>query len=280
MNLPTSLTNKLGTPAYVSGEFVGWTHCYEGWTSLVWRIGSRYARCQNCGMRFNVEGSFKKAPSILDKQIEAWRVKPDWRSVSDSHWPSGAYLRGRGLVTAEMDEHFCTDSENPGYVIAPIEQDGVVVQWHGRRIRPGKPKYISGQSKDGWMYQGECVWGLDRVIADQPVYVCEGIFDALYFPTGVAIMGGEIQPAKAVKILDRCPSRVVLCLDKVVQPFPIGHELAGAEEMFKDPDKEWAWIQAFQIHDIHMEVQILYPPEGSKDFGEQLTKRRYGDETG
>jgi hypothetical protein len=143
---------------------------------------------------------------------------PDWREL-ETHAGAHNYVRDRGVVTHETMDHFCVSGDMPDRVVIPIIEDGVLVAWQARALedengkRLVEPKYVSGATKDGWLRTTECVWGLDRMVPGEHVWVCEGIFDALYFPQGVAIHGSSASEIQILKVLDRMPSSVTVVLD-------------------------------------------------------------------
>jgi DNA primase len=92
-------------------------------------------------------------------------------------------------------------SASPGFrdrVIIPFYQDGKVVGYTGRKIKPGKPKYLT-DSQSGY------VFNIDAQLYDRKyVIVSEGQFDAIAID-GVAIMTNEPNEAQVTRInaLDR-----------------------------------------------------------------------------
>jgi DNA primase catalytic core, N-terminal domain len=87
-------------------------------------------------------------------------------------------------------------SAAPGYrdrVIIPFYQDGKIVGYTGRKIKAGKPKYLT-DSQSGY------VFNIDRQTRDRKyVIVVEGQFDAIAID-GVGIMTNEPNDAQILRI--------------------------------------------------------------------------------
>ena len=97
-------------------------------------------------------------------------------------------------------------SDANGYrdrVIIPFYQDGKIVGYTGRKVKPGKPKYLT-DSQPGY------VFNLDRQHRDrQYVIVVEGQFDAISID-GVALMTNEPNDAQVLRI--NALGREVICV--------------------------------------------------------------------
>jgi DNA primase len=87
-------------------------------------------------------------------------------------------------------------SPAPGYVdrvLIPFYQDGKVVGYTGRKIKPGKPKYLT-DSQSGY------VFNIDAQDYNRKfVIVAEGQFDAIAVD-GVAIMTNEPNDAQVARL--------------------------------------------------------------------------------
>ncbi len=116
------------------------------------------------------------------------------------------YLIGRGYDP--MDDNFCW-SPAPGFidrVIIPFKYDGVVVGNTARKVRDGKPKYLSDQHP----------FFVFNVDAQDPlnkyVFVCEGPFDALAVD-GVALLTNEISQQQA-HIINQLGKEIIVIPDQ------------------------------------------------------------------
>ena len=103
------------------------------------------------------------------------------------------YLLDRGMQYDWYNWHW---SAAPGFrdrIIIPFYQDGKVVGYTGRKIKPGNPKYLT-DSQSGY------VFNLDRQSWHrQYVIVVEGQFDAIAID-GVAIMTNEPNDAQIARL--------------------------------------------------------------------------------
>lgn len=94
-------------------------------------------------------------------------------------------------------------------VLIPFYQDGVIVGYTGRKIKEGKPKYLT-ESQPGY------VFNIDRQHRDrQYVIVTEGQFDAIAID-GVAIMTNEPNDAQVLRI--NALAREVICVPDKDRP--------------------------------------------------------------
>jgi hypothetical protein len=103
------------------------------------------------------------------------------------------YLLDRGMQYDWYNWHW---SAAPGFrdrIIIPFYQDGKVVGYTGRKVKPGNPKYLT-DSQSGY------VFNLDRQGWNrQYVIVVEGQFDAIAID-GVAIMTNEPNDAQIARL--------------------------------------------------------------------------------
>lgn len=110
----------------------------------------------------------------------------------------------------------------PGYsdrIIIPYYQDNAIIGWAGRKITPGKPKYIT-ESQPGY------VFNIDRQSYDRKfVIVVEGILDAIAID-GVASLGDSLNETQCARIT-RLNRQVILVPDR---DRPGAHLLKHAEE--------------------------------------------------
>lgn len=113
------------------------------------------------------------------------------------------YFLDRGMNYEWYNWHW---SAAPGFrdrVIIPFYQDGKVVGYTGRKIKPGKPKYLT-DSQSGY------VFNIDRQnYSRQYAIVVEGQFDAIAID-GVAIMTNEPNDAQIARL--HALGREIICV--------------------------------------------------------------------
>ena len=133
------------------------------------------------------------------------------------------YLVSRGM---ELDWYNWMWSPEPGYrdrLLIPFYHEGKVVGHTGRKITPGRPKYLSS-SQNGY------VFNLDRQDYSRSyVIVVEGQFDAIAVD-GVAIMTNEPNTAQVMRI-NALAREVIVVPDK---------DRAGAKMLKSAVDNEWS----------------------------------------
>lgn len=103
------------------------------------------------------------------------------------------HVYSRGLEIEDYNWHW---SPEPGFedrLLIPFYHDGRVVGWTGRKLSPGRPKYLSKS-------QPSYVFNLDaQTEARRHVILTEGPFDAIAVG-GVAVLSNEIGPAQAQRL--------------------------------------------------------------------------------
>ena len=118
--------------------------------------------------------------------IDAGCEDPDFLEVV-------AYIFDRGMELDWFDWHWTPEAGYKDRVIIPFYHEKVVVGWTGRKIREGKPKYLTTS-------QAGVVFNLDRQVKNRKyVIVVEGQFDAIAVD-GVAIMHNEPNEAQIARI--------------------------------------------------------------------------------
>ncbi len=94
-----------------------------------------------------------------------------------------------------------------GRLIIPFfNKEGKFHAYQGRSLEPkAQVRYISVVLDESI----PLIWGLDKYRIDDPIYAFEGVFDAIFFSTGIAICGGNFASLKQVGYFER----VVICYD-------------------------------------------------------------------
>jgi hypothetical protein len=103
------------------------------------------------------------------------------------------YLANRGMDLEWYDWMWTSENGYKDRVIIPFYQEGKIVGFTGRKIKPGKPKYLT-DSQNGY------VFNIDRQHDSRDtVIVVEGQFDAIAID-GVAIMTNEPSATQIARI--------------------------------------------------------------------------------
>lgn len=103
------------------------------------------------------------------------------------------YIFNRGLTLDDYNWHWTPAAGYKDRVLIPFYNDKVIVGYTGRKIKDGKPKYLT-HSQNGY------VFNIDAQTYDKKfVIVSEGQFDAISIE-GVAIMHNDPNPAQCFKI--------------------------------------------------------------------------------
>ena len=176
--------------------------------------------CHRCSAGGRGDLSFLgAAPASVQVKVVETLIRPPFftalRSVRGSilSKPYEQFLAHRGLPVPVLDAAgvgFCDDGPVSGRVVVPI-LDGT--DWQGfsaRTIYAARPKYTypPGMHRSELLYN---VFALDRA-TDEPVYVVEGVLDALHlWPDAVALLGSA--SAWQVARLRACSRPLVVVLD-------------------------------------------------------------------
>lgn len=266
MRVSPSLIDQLGPPKYATDTTAYWScSCDPNYGVITWKPAWRRAYCRNCDKSWGAgDREPQVAPTTLSVQVGIRAEISDalmrWHRVAPGSDVDTYLTKERGLTPGEITEHVVFDPELPDHAVFPLREDGQVVGWQARRIDDGEPKYTSGRTADGWLPAHKTAWGLDRIHPGRPAYLCEGIFDALYFPHGVAILGSRLHETQMVKVLDRKPSMIYFCYDL---PF--------------EAKRHEQWFDVFRSLNRELVLGIRLPSTG-KDFGERVAQGERDDE--
>ncbi len=116
------------------------------------------------------------------------------------------YVINRGFDPLEKQFLWTPVDSFSDRVVIPFTYQGEVVGWTARKIRDGKPKYLSDQHPN-------YVFNLDAQDYDKKyVFVCEGPFDALSIG-GVALLHNDISEAQAA-LINKLGKTVIVVPDR------------------------------------------------------------------
>ncbi len=136
-----------------------------------------------------------------------------------------SYLVGRDCDPLDP-RFYWTPLDIKDRVIVPFTYGGRVVGWTARKVRDGKPKYLSDQHPN-------FVFNLDAITQDQRyLFVVEGPFDAMAV-NGVALLHNEISENQA-RLINKMGKEVIVIPDQ---------DRAGSKLI--EHALKWDWSVAF-----------------------------------
>ena len=153
----------------------------------------------------NIEFPSKDLPEGA-MSIAEWINSAYLPDISEDIGPVIDYVYGRGMDPLSDNFYW---SPSPGYidrVIVPFCWEGRIVGNTARKVRDGRPKYLSDQHP-------HFVFNFDKQKEQQRyIFVCEGPFDALSID-GVALLTNEIADQQA-RIINSLGAEVIVIPDQ------------------------------------------------------------------
>lgn len=145
-------------------------------------------------------------PVAMPENVDdVWHVPAVW-----------AYAQSRGLSRFDCEYYklqaWIDNRGNPRLLFPDYTDNGTLVYWTARAVQDGvKPKYDAAKDSE----RSQCVWNLNRVRKDRPIYVAEGIMSARACGSnGVAIYGKFLSDPQMSLISNRAgPAGVRIVLD-------------------------------------------------------------------
>jgi hypothetical protein len=207
-------------------------------------------KCVFEGMRLREFGPEAETRSLLPNFIDVKlprSTKPISEYIQQEFIPNELvpiieYIHSRGLTHDAYNFQWCEEAGFNDRLIIPFYYKGRLVGWTGRKVRDGKPKYLSEQ-------QPGYVFNLDSQTADRKfVIIVEGPLDAISIDA-VALTGSEINKAQhaLINLLHR---QVIVVPDR---------DQAGAKLI--DQAIEFGWS-----------VSMPNWPDGVKDVNDAVIK--------
>jgi len=137
--------------------------------------------------------------------VEQWvRTKTDYSFVDLYRWDKKTpYLKGntyhnkvKEYTLARLPEEIVLERTKwspqiVNRVFFPVYSEGKVAMWQGRSIDDSKPRYLSHGNVSHYLYNLEYT-------TDDWCTLCEGPFDALASPNGVALFGKSISEVQSM----------------------------------------------------------------------------------
>lgn len=203
----------------------------------------------------NIDFTYLGNPVSVERPVR-WQYKfrrLDLYSSSQLDASVASYLRGRGLtdrdivslrvhVSPDIGEYavFPVGGDPYNYWCARATSDSASVKW--RFPANGAVK----------MTRDEVVWNIENQSRGSEIWVCEGVFDAL-FVGGVALFGKRVFPKQLFRILELRPSKVLIGFDN---------------------DAYVSAVEAMNKFKHFVPCEVCLPPSPFKDYGEMLMERR------
>jgi hypothetical protein len=146
----------------------------------------------------HIEFTEKELPQDAVSLLEAMELNPE-QAV-----PVAEYLLSRSFDLAGFD--YLWSPELPDRVIIPFTYKGKTVGWTARKIRNGRPKYLSDQHP-------HFVFNIDSQQEDQRyIFVLEGPFDAISLG-GVALLTNDVAEQQS-KMINSLGHQVIVIPDQ------------------------------------------------------------------
>jgi len=118
------------------------------------------------------------------------------------------YLQDRKIDINSSTFYYSTDPKFLNRVIIPCVRDKKIIYWQARSIVPNeKPRYLSSTQRSEAI-----LWGYNNLSGDGPLFVTEGIFDAMPL-NGIALLGSRLNKAQ-IAVLNSTPRQKVFVVDK------------------------------------------------------------------
>jgi hypothetical protein len=123
------------------------------------------------------------------------------------------YLKQRGITDEMIEKYgmgFCDRGKFTGRVIIPsYDSEGELTYFIARSWNPHtKAKYMNPEaSKD------EIIFNESLIDWDKDVYLCEGVFDALFLPNSIAMLGKHMSELLLNTLYEKAKGNIIICLD-------------------------------------------------------------------
>lgn len=207
--------------------------------------------CHKCGLGGRLPKTGKESSALLEGEFfEESGSLEDYSPITRDgvHWK---YLTGRGLkphVIFDLHPHYGPVNTLVYFPLyRPYEERPCY--FTGRSILQSATAPYHNPAEGTFRYKkSELLWGLHRSGREffQHIILCEGIFDAVWQPDGLALMGKSISPSQVETLKGLGPIEITILLDGDAheEAYQIACHLNGAAEVIstcllpsgKDPD--------------------------------------------
>jgi len=147
-----------------------------------------------------------KLPDGFTKILDCNKIYPPYREGIN-------YLKSRG-ITDEMCEKYGIGLTSIGsfagrVVIPSYDKDGDLNYFVARSWNPrAKQKYMNPKAE-----KDKIIFNENLIDWDKDIYVCEGMFDAIFLPNAVPMLGKHLSELLFTTIYEKAKGDVIICLD-------------------------------------------------------------------
>jgi DNA primase len=153
-----------------------------------------------------------KSKKTFVKLPEGYTKFEDSNPRYPPHQEALNYLYGRG-ITDEMIKKYDIGYTMKGnffsrIVIPSYDKQGALNYFIARSWGKTKQKYLNPKSEKEFIIFNE-----SRINWDEDVYLCEGVFDGLFLPNSIPLLGKHLSDTLFEKLYINCKKNIHICLD-------------------------------------------------------------------
>jgi DNA primase len=123
------------------------------------------------------------------------------------------YIRSRGITDEIIEKYnigFAVDGEYSGRIIVPsYGTDGELNYFVSRAWFHTKNKYKNPEAP-----KEKIIFNENLVDWKKPLYICEGVFDGMFTPNPIVLLGKVMSDLIFERIYEKSESDVIICLDE------------------------------------------------------------------
>jgi DNA primase len=123
------------------------------------------------------------------------------------------YLKSRGITDDMIEQYdigFTTEGQFAGRIIIPsYDEKGELNYFIARSwSKSSKVKY-----KNPALPKETLIFNESRIDWNKDVWIVEGVFDGLFVPNSIPLLGKYVSDLLWEKLYDKCKGRIIICLD-------------------------------------------------------------------
>lgn len=192
---------------------------------------------------------------VKEKTFKALKLPESYTKFSESnprfipHREAYNYLKNRGITNEMIEKYeigYCHTGDFAYRIIIPsYDNNGKLNYFIGRSWLPKtKAKYRNAEAP-----KDEIIFNESKINWNNDIYLCEGVFDGLFLPNPVILLGKVMSELMFTTIYEKAKGNIIICLDG---------------DAFKDAKKIYNTLNGGRLQD---KIQILKLPE-NKDIAE------------